>query len=447
MSKVDSKRELLGNLLERAKAAGADSADALFIESISLSVARRLGNPENLERSESADLGLRAFVGKQQAIVSSSDTSDHALDELATRVIAMAKSVPEDPYCGLADPDQLATDIPGLDICDDLEPDAHIMEGWAQEAEDAALAVEGVSNSEGAEAGWGKYSVALASTNGFSQSYSRSGFSLSASVLAGSGTEMERDYDFSSAVYADDLKAPEAIGLSAGEKAVRRLNPRKVETGQVPVVYDPRVSRSIIGHLASAVSGTAVARGTTFLKDSLEKEIFPSSVNIIDDPLRKRGLRSKPFDGEGLATKPLHIIDKGRLTTWVMDLSSARQLGMQSTGHASRGTSSPPSPSMSNLYLEAGEQSPAELIKNIKSGFYITELIGFGVNQVTGDYSRGASGFWIENGEITYPVSEVTVAGKLVDMFANITPASDLEFCNGTDAPTLLIEGMTVAGI
>jgi PmbA protein len=447
MSKVDSKRELLGNLLDRAKAAGADSADALFVESISLSVARRLGNPENLERSESADLGLRAFVGKRQAIVSSSDTSDSALDELVTRVVAMAKSVPEDPYCGLADRDQLATDIPDLDMCDDLEPDANVMEGWAQEAEDAARAVEGVSNSEGAEAGWGKYSVALASTNGFSQSYSRSGFSLSASVLAGSGTEMERDYDYSSAVYASDLTAPREIGRSAGEKAVRRLNPRKVETGQVPVVYDPRVSRSIIGHLAGAVSGTAVARGTTFLKDSLEKEIFSTSVNIIDDPLRKRGLRSKPFDGEGLATRPLNIIDKGRLTTWVLDLRSARQLGMQSTGHASRGTSGPPSPSMSNLYLEAGAQGPKELIKNITSGFYITELIGFGVNQVTGDYSRGASGFWIENGEITYPVSEVTVAGKLVNMFANITPASDLEFRYGTDAPTLLIEGMTVAGI
>ena len=447
MSKVDFKRELLGNLLDRAKAAGADSADALFVESISLSVARRLGNPENLERSESADLGLRAFVGKRQAIVSSSDTSDSALDELVTRVVAMAKSVPEDPYCGLADRDQLATDIPDLDMCDDLEPDANVMEGWAQEAEDAARAVEGVSNSEGAEAGWGKYSVALASTNGFSQSYSRSGFSLSASVLAGSGTEMERDYDYSSAVYASDLTAPREIGRSAGEKAVRRLNPRKVETGQVPVVYDPRVSRSIIGHLAGAVSGTAVARGTTFLKDSLEKEIFSTSVNIIDDPLRKRGLRSKPFDGEGLATRPLNIIDKGRLTTWVLDLRSARQLGMQSTGHASRGTSGPPSPSMSNLYLEAGAQSPKELIKNITSGFYITELIGFGVNQVTGDYSRGASGFWIENGELTFPVSEVTVAGKLVDMFANITPASDLEFRYGTDAPTLLIEGMTVAGI
>jgi PmbA protein len=447
MSKVDFKRELLGNLLDRAKAAGADSADALFVESISLSVARRLGNPENLERSESADLGLRAFVGKRQAIVSSSDASDSALDELVTRVVAMAKSVPEDPYCGLADRDQLATDIPDLDMCDDLEPDANVMEGWAQEAEDAARAVEGVSNSEGAEAGWGKYSVALASTNGFSQSYSRSGFSLSASVLAGSGTEMERDYDYSSAVYASDLTAPREIGRSAGEKAVRRLNPRKVETGQVPVVYDPRVSRSIIGHLAGAVSGTAVARGTTFLKDSLEKEIFSTSVNIIDDPLRKRGLRSKPFDGEGLATRPLNIIDKGRLTTWVLDLRSARQLGMQSTGHASRGTSGPPSPSMSNLYLEAGAQSPKELIKNITSGFYITELIGFGVNQVTGDYSRGASGFWIENGELTFPVSEVTVAGKLVDMFANITPASDLEFRYGTDAPTLLIEGMTVAGI
>lgn len=447
MNKADFKLELLNDLLDRAKAAGADSADALFVESVSLSVARRLGNPENLERSESADLGLRAFVGQRQAIVSSSDTSAPALDELVNRVVAMAKSVPEDPYCGLAEPGQLATDIPDLDMCDNLEPDTEIMEAWAQEAEDTARAVEGVTNSEGAEAGWGKYSVALASSNGFAQTYARSGFSLSVSVLAGSGTEMERDYDYTSAVFASDMMAAQEIGLSAGEKSVRRLNPRKVETGQVPVIYDPRVSRSIIGHLASAVSGTAVARGTTFLKDSLNQEIFPTSVNIIDDPLRKRGLRSKPFDGEGLATQPTNIIQDGRLTTWVMDLRSARQLGLESTGHASRGTSGPPSPSTSNLYLEAGTQSPADLIKSIKAGFYITELIGFGVNQVTGDYSRGASGFWIENGEITYPVSEVTVAGKLKDMFANITPANDLEFRYGTDAPTLLIEGMTVAGI
>lgn len=447
MNKADFKLELLNDLLDRAKAAGADSADALFVESVSLSVARRLGNPENLERSESADLGLRAFVGQRQAIVSSSDTSAPALDELVNRVVAMAKSVPEDPYCGLAEPGQLATDIPDLDMCDNLEPDTEIMEAWAQEAEDTARAVEGVTNSEGAEAGWGKYSVALASSNGFAQTYARSGFSLSVSVLAGSGTEMERDYDYTSAVFASDMMAAQEIGLSAGEKSVRRLNPRKVETGQVPVIYDPRVSRSIIGHLASAVSGTAVARGTTFLKDSLNQEIFPTSVNIIDDPLRKRGLRSKPFDGEGLATQPTNIIQDGRLTTWVMDLRSARQLGLESTGHASRGTSGPPSPSTSNLYLEAGTQSPADLIKSIKAGFYITELIGFGVNQVTGDYSRGASGFWIKNGEITYPVSEVTVAGKLKDMFANITPANDLEFRYGTDAPTLLIEGMTVAGI
>jgi PmbA protein len=447
MSNKNSKLDLLGDLLERAKAAGASSADALFVESISLSVARRLGNPENLERSESADLGLRAFVGNRQAIVSSSDTSEDALDELVSRVVAMAKSVPEDPYCGLADPEQLATDIPDLDMCDDLEPDTGVMEARAQEAEDAARAVEGVTNSEGAEAGWHKYSVALASSNGFAQTYSRSGSSLSVSVIAGSGTEMERDYDYSSAVYASDMMGAQEIGRSAGEKSVRRLNPRKVETGQVPVIYDPRVSRSIVGHLAGAVSGTAVARGTTFLKDSLDQEIFPISVNIIDNPLRKRGLRSKPFDGEGLATKPVNIIENGRLTTWIMDLRSARQLGLESTGHASRGTSGPPSPSTSNLYLEAGTESPAEIIKNIKAGFYITELIGFGVNQVTGDYSRGASGFWIENGEITYPVSEVTVAGKLKDMFANITPANDLEFRYGTDAPTLLIEGMTVAGI
>ena len=269
---------------------------------------------------------------------------------------------------------------------------------------------------------------------------------LSASVIAGEGTEMERDYDYTAAVFAADMDSPEAIGKSAGEKAVKRLNPQKAETSAVPIVFDTRVSKSLIGHLSSAVNGSSIARGTSFLKDKMGERIFPEGINIIDDPLRKRGLKSRPFDGEGIATRRIPLIEDGQLKTWVLDLRSARQLGLQSTGHASRGTSSAPSPSSSNLYLEPGEMSPEELMADIKQGLYVNELIGFGINGVTGDYSRGASGFWIENGKISYPVSEVTIAGNLNDMFANLSRANDLEFRFGIDAPTVRIEGMTVAG-
>lgn len=437
---------LLDKLIGKATTAGAEAADAVFIESVSLSLTQRLGEREHLARSESADLGLRVFIGPRQAMVSSSDVSASAMDELVERAVAMARSVPEDPYCGLAEPDQLATDFPDLEGCDESEPGADTLSERAAQAEDAARAVPGVSNSEGAEANWGRSRIAIAATNGFRQSRSSSRHSISVSVIAGEGTEMERDYDYVTTVHGEDLPPPGDIGRSAGEKAVSRLNPKKASSATVPVVYDPRVANSLVRHLAGAINGNAVARGTTFLKDKMGEQIFPAAITIVDDPLRPRGLGSKCFDGEGVGTKRLDVIEGGILTSWFLDLRSARQLGLSTTGHAGRGISSPPSPSTTNLYLQAGEVTPKELMADIKSGLYITELMGFGVNNVTGDYSRGASGFWIENGELAYPVNELTIAGNLMDMFAHLSAADDLEFRYATNAPTLRIEGMTVAG-
>jgi PmbA protein len=438
---------LLEDLIGRAKNAGADDCDAVFIKGVSLSKSIRLGKPEHLERSEGRDIGLRVFIGKRQAIVSSSDTAPEALSELSMRAVAMARAVPEDPYCGLADAEQLAKDIPDLQSCDHFEPDAEHLSDLASRAEEAALAVPGVTNSEGGSAGWSTYTVAMAASNGFSHAYANSSHSLSASVIAGEGTEMERDYDYTAAVFASDMESPEAIGKSAGEKAIKRLHPKKVETAAVPIIYDPRVSKSLIGHLSAAVNGSSIARGSSFLKDKMGERIFPEDINIIDDPHRKRGLKSRPFDGEGVATKRSHLIEGGELKTWFMDLRSARQLGLETTGHASRGTSSPPSPSASNLYLEPGTLTPEQLMADIDQGLYVNELIGFGINGVTGDYSRGASGFWIEDGKIAFPVSEVTIAGNLNDMFANLRAADDLVFRYGIDAPSVRVDGMTVAGV
>jgi PmbA protein len=358
----------------------------------------------------------------------------------------MARVVPEDPYCGLAEPADLATDAIDVDGCDAAEPTVEMLLERAARAEDAARAVSGVTNSEGAETGWGVSYHAIAATNGFARAYSRSRHSLVVSVLAGEGTAMERDYDHTSAVHGEDLRDAAEIGRSAGEKAVGRLHPKKVSSAQVPVIYEPRVAASLLGHLSAAINGAAVARGTTFLKDKLDTAIFPGSVNVIDDPLRRRGLRSKPFDAEGIPTRRLAVVDGGMLRSWLLDLRSARQLGMIATGHAARGISTPPSPSITNLYMEPGEATPRELISDVKSGFFVTELIGFGINGVTGDYSRGAGGFWIEDGQLAYPVSEVTIAGNLLQMFANTTVANDLEFRYGTDSPTLRVDGMTVAG-
>jgi len=436
----------LDSLIARAKSAGAEAADAVYAEGTSLSLAYRLGKPETLDRAEGTDLGLRVLIGKRQAIVSTSDTADTALAELVERAVAMARVVPEDEFCGLAPSALIAGEVPDLDECDVVEPDADTLEDRARSAEGAALAVAGVSNSEGAEAGWSRSRIAVAASNGFGRVRVRSSHSISAAVLAGEGTEMEREYDWATSVHAEDLRDPEDIGRKAGENAVKRLGPQKVSTAQVPVVYDPRVSMSMLSHFSGAINGASVARGTTFLKDRMATPVFADTITIVDDPLRRRGLRSKAFDGEGIATSRMNLIENGVLKTWVLDLRSARQLGLETTGNAARGTSSPPSPSTTNLYMEAGSLSPAELIADIKAGLYVTGMMGRGANVITGDYSRGAEGFWIENGQIAYPVSELTIAGNLNDMFMNIVPASDLVFRYGTNAPTLRVDGMTVAG-
>lgn len=437
---------LLGNLIAKAKKAGAEAADAVHFRSVGLSHAQRLGAPERLEREESHDVGLRVLLGKRQAIVSSTDLAADSLDALVERALAMAKVVPEDPYCGLADPDELAKTVPELDILDAAEPAPEVLIERARVCEEAARGVAGVTNSEGAEASWSRVEIALVTSNGFARSYARSSHSVGVSVIAGAGLGMESDYEFASAVYGSELDDPAEVGRRAGERAVKRLGAKKPPTRRLPIVFDPRVSNSLLRHLAGAISGPSIARGTSFLKDKLDSQVFAKGITIVDDPHRPHGLASKPFDGEGLPNRRMNLVEDGRLTTWILDLSSARQLSLKSTGHAARGTSSPPSPSTSNLYMQAGSLSPAELMADIEDGFYVTNLMGMGINGVTGDYSRGASGFRIEKGEITTPISEATIAGNLKQMFLNLTPANDLVFKYGVNAPTLRIEGMTLAG-
>lgn len=435
-------------LVERALKAGADAAEAIVFEGQSLGVSWRLGKLEDVERSEGRDVGLRVFIGSRQAVVSTTDLSERSLGPLVERVVAMARVAPEDPYAGLADPDLLASSWPDLEIDDPSSvPTAEALAASAAEAEEAALAVKGVTNSGGAGAQWGRSGMALVTSGGFSGAYSGTSFSVSCSVLAGEGTRMERDYDYSSARHLADLDAPARIGRSAGERAVRRLDPRKVRSQAVPIVYDPRVSAGLVGHFAGAISGAAITRKTSFLQHAMGKPVFAPGIEIVDDPHRKRGLRSKPFDGEGVRNRAMKLIEDGTLTTWLLDTASARQLGLRSTGHAARGAGGPPSPSTTNLYMAPGKLSPEALIADIKQGLYVTELIGMGVNGVTGDYSRGASGFWIENGKIGFPVSEITVAGNLKEMFLHMTPANDLVFRYATNAPTIRVEGMTVAGM
>ncbi len=437
--------QLAERLVAAAKTAGADAADAVAVRSISLSVQVREGATEESERAEGDDIGLRVFVGARQAVVSTNDIKADAA-ELASRAVAMARVAPDDPYAGLADPAALAKAIPDLDLLDPELPSVAVLEERARTAEAAALAVKGVSKSGGASASAGIGGLVLVTSHGFRGAYLNSGQSLSMEAIAGEGMTMERDYDYSTALHAADLDAAGKVGRTAGERAVERLNPRKVETKRVPVVFDRRVAGSLVGHLAGAINGSSVARKTSFLRDKLGERLFMTGVQVIDDPLRKRGLRSRPFDAEGVAVKPLAVIEDGVLKSWFLDSATARELNLKTTGHAQRGVSSAPSPGSTNLHLAAGTQTRAELLAGIADGFYVTDLIGMGVNQVTGDYSRGASGFWIENGALGYPVSEVTIAGNLIEMFAALTPASDLEFRYGTNAPTVMLEGLTVAG-
>ena len=433
-------------LVKAARAAGADAADAVAVRSMSLSIELRDSAVEESERAEGDDLGLRVLVGKRQAVVSTNDTASDGSAALAERAVAMARVAPEDKYAGLADAALLAHEFPDLELIDPDLPTVGQLEAMARAAEAAGLAVKGITKSGGASASAGIGGMVLVTSHGFRGAYLGSSHGLSMTAIAGSGTGMERDYDYSSVRHASDLETPEKIGRTAGERAIERLNPRKVTTCKVPVVFDPRVAGSLVSHLASAANGASVARKTSFLRDKMGQKLFADGIRIIDDPLRKRGLRSHPFDGEGVAGKKLALVDDGVLRSWILDCATARELGLTTTGHANRGVSSAPSPGASNLHLEAGRLSPQELIADIKDGFYVTDLIGMGVNMVTGDYSRGASGFWIENGKRSYAVSEVTIAGHLLDIFRTLTPANDLEFRYGTNAPTVRLAGLTVAG-
>ena len=433
-------------LVNAALKTGADAADAVAVRSMSLSVEVRDGAVEESERAEGDDLGLRVLIGHRQAVVSTNDLAGDASVALAERAVAMARAAPEDKFAGLADGALLAHDFPDLDLLDPDLPSVAELEAMAKTAEQGALTVKGVAKSGGASASAGIGGMVLVTSHGFRGAYLGSRHGISMTAIAGEGTGMERDYDYSSSLHAADLDSPEKIGRTAGERAVERLNPRKVSTRKVPVVFDPRISGSLVSHLASGANGASVARKTSFLRDKMGAKLFDDGIRIVDDPLRKRGLRSHPFDGEGVAHRRLALVDDGVLHSWLLDCSTARELGLTTTGHASRGVSSVPSPSPSNLHMEPGRQSPEDLIADIDDGFYVTDLIGMGVNIVTGDYSRGASGFWIENGKRTYPVSEVTIAGHLFDIFRTLTPANDLEFRYSTNAPTLRFEGLTVAG-
>jgi PmbA protein len=436
---------LLDALLVAASRAGADAADAVLIDQRQLSVRQRLGKLEEVSRAESTELGLRVFIGRSAAIVSTSDRDEKGFAVLAERAIAMARAVPPDPFAGLAEAESPGP-FASLDLDDFSEPSPSALAARAAAAEDAARAVAGVTNTEEAEASWSRTSLVLVTTGGFAGQTTRTSHTHYVTALAGQGTDMQRDYEYSSATHAADLIAPDIVGRRAGERAVARLNPVRLPSSRLPVVYDPRVAGSLVTHLASAINGASVARGTSFLKDRMGERLFAPGVAIHDDPLRPRGLRSRPFDGEGVAGRALALVEDGTLRSWILDCRSARQLGLASTGHASRGVSSPPSPSPSNLWLAAGSAGPAALMADIAEGFYVTELIGMGVNQVTGDYSRGAAGFAIRNGQLAEAVAGITIAGNLVEMFKGLTPANDLEFRRGTDAPTVRIDAMTIAG-
>ena len=437
--------DLAERLVAAAGRAGADAADALAVRSVSLAVEVREGAVEESERSEGDSLGLRVFVGRRQAAVSTNDLNG-GVDALAERALAMARVAPEDRFAGLAEPAQLARKIPDLDLLDPQLPSVTQLEETARAAETAGLAVKGVSKSGGASASAGIGGMVLVTSHGFRGAYLSSGQSVSMTAIAGEGTAMERDYDYSSTLHGADLDPPEKVGRTAGERTVERLNPRKVKSKRVPVVFDRRIAGSLVSHLASAINGAAVARKTSFLKDRLGQRLFRPGIQVLDDPLRRRGLRSRPFDAEGVATRRLAVVEDGVLASWILDSATARELGFASTGHAQRGVSSTPAPGPSNLHLATGSDTPEALMADIAEGFYVTDLIGVGVNQVTGDYSRGASGFWIENGKRSYPVSEVTIAGNLIEMFQTLLPANDLEFRFGTNAPSVRVEGLTVAG-
>ena len=437
-------KENINKLIDITKKLGCKDVSVMGTENTSLNVSARLGKLENVERNESRTIGLRVINNKKQATVSSTDLSDAALNKLANDAVAMVKYVPEDAYCGLPEKSDLYNDKTSLDLVDNYVPSNEELLNKALITEESALNIKGINNSEGSSYSYSKNNFYLSTSNGFDNSYTKTNYSAGISVIAGEGTKMERDYEYQSKIHNEDLDSPEEIGKIAGEKAISRLNPKKVKSSSVPVIFDPKVAGSLVSLLVGGISGKAVARGTSFLKNMMHNNIFNKNINIIDDPLMPRGLRSRIFDSEGVRTKKINIIENGKLLSWILDSNTSRQLRMKNTGHA---VGSPPNPSASNIYIKPGNVENEDLIKSIKNGFYITEMMGMSFNEVTGDYSRGATGFWIQNGEKIYPVSEVTVAGNILDMYKSITPASDLKFTTGIDAPSLMIDNMTVAGL
>lgn len=439
---IDDLLSLAGDAVTQARKCGADAVHAIAADGRSTEISVREGQIEKVEQAEARDISLKVYVGKSSATISGSVLTTDAIRRLAENAVNMAKLAPPDPFAGLAEPGQLATDIPDLDLAADDLPDAEGLKQLALTAEGAALAVPGVSKSGGGGASASDRTIAVVISNGFAQGFRRTGTGVSVSAIAGEGTAMQRDYDYTSAVHLADLRPAEEVGREAGSRAVRRLNSRKVKSQAVPVIYDRRVASGLIGHLLSAINGASIARGTSFLKDDKGKQIFGPHITIVEDPFIRRGHGSRPFDGEGLACRKTDLIDKGVLTNWILDLRSARQLGLDPTGQGSRS-----GPTTSNVYLPASDVTPEDQMKDIAQGFYVTELMGSSVNMVTGDYSRGASGFWIENGELAYPVSEITIAGHLRTIFETMTPASNLEFRASVNAPNCRVEGLTIAGL
>ncbi|MCT2398363.1 TldD/PmbA family protein [Novosphingobium mangrovi (ex Huang et al. 2023)] len=435
------------DLIERARRVGADAADAVYGANSSEGIQIRLGKLEDVERSESEHMALRVFAGRRSASIGSSDLSPQALDELAARAIDMARAAPEDAYAGLAPQELLVSGHwPVLDLVDASEPSPQTLRAMAEEAEDAARAIAGVTNSDGSSASAGTGVFALATSHGFAGGYGSTSHSLSVSIVGGEGSDKQRDSAWRSAHHKADLPPAAEIGTLAGERAVARIGSGRMKSGAMPVVFDPRVAGTLLGHLIGAMSGSAIARRSSFLLDKLEDQIFAPGIAIVEEPHRPRGLRSRPFDGEGLPTVARNLVEDGRITGWLLDSASARQLGMQPTGHAARSGGGAPSVSVGNVHLAAGALSPAELMADIKDGVYVTELIGQGVNGVTGDYSRGATGLRIVDGELAGPISEFTVAGNLLSMFAQLTPANDLEWYRAINVPTVRVDGMTIAG-
>ncbi|MDP2494764.1 TldD/PmbA family protein [Shimia thalassica] len=436
-------------MLDAALNAGADAADAMAIQGTSVSIDVRGNALEQAERSEGIDLGLRVLIGQRQANVSVSDASPQTLATMAERAVAMAKEAPEDPYIGLADPEQIATnwDIAALELSDPAqEPDPQELLADAAEAEAAAFAVKGVTQVQTAVAGYSATQVHLAATNGFSGGYARTSRATSCVAIAGECDRMERDYDGDSRIFQSDLRSPTDIGTSAGERAISRLDAIQPPTGAYPVLFDERISTSLIGHLLAAANGASIARGASWLRDCLGQDVLPKGLSLIEDPYRHRIDSSRPFDAEGLQTRKRAIVDDGVLTGWTLDLANARKLGMSSTANAARGVASPPSPTTWNVALTQGTTSREDLIRDMGTGLLVTSMIGSTINATTGDYSRGAAGLWIENGEITHAVNECTIAGNLRDMLRNLIPANDARTHLSRVVPSLLVEGLTLAG-